>query len=51
MREADVERLRRHGFSDAAIHRAAHIVGFFNYYNRLVDGLGVAAEPEWGDDG
>jgi hypothetical protein len=23
-------------------------IGFFNYYNRLVDALGVEPEPEWG---
>jgi len=23
------------------------IIGFFNYYNRLVDALGVEPEPEW----
>jgi len=46
-RPADVDRLRAHGFSDAAIHRLVHIAGFFNYYNRLASGLGVADEPEW----
>lgn len=45
--EAALDRLRGHGFDDPAIHRIVHIVGFFNYYNRLVNGLGVADEPEW----
>ncbi len=48
-RPADIDRLRAHGFSDAAIHRLVHIVGFFNYYNRIASGLGVADEPEWAD--
>jgi hypothetical protein len=24
-------------------------VGFFNYYNRLVDALGIAPEPDWSE--
>lgn len=48
----DVEALRRAGCDDAAIHDAAQVVGFFAYYNRLADGLGVDPEPEWnGGDG
>lgn len=51
---ADVDALRRAGWSDAAIHDAAQIVAYFNYINRVVDALGV--EPEiglarWGDRG
>lgn len=45
--EAAIAGLRAHGFEDAAIHRIVHIVGFFNYYNRLANGLGVEGEPEW----
>jgi uncharacterized peroxidase-related enzyme len=41
--------LRDAGWSDEAILEAVEIVGFFNYYNRLVDALGVAPEPEWID--
>jgi len=51
VREADIERLRRHGFDDPAIHRLVHIVGYFNYYNRLASGLGVEDEPEWANSG
>lgn len=41
----DVAELREnHGWSDAAIHDAVQVTGFFNYYTRLADGLGV--EPE-----
>jgi len=41
----DVENLRaRHGWTDEAIHDAVQVTGFFNYYTRLAEGLGV--EPE-----
>jgi uncharacterized peroxidase-related enzyme len=48
--EADVEALRAAGFDDAAILTIAQVVGFFNYYNRLSDGLGIDPEPEWDPD-
>lgn len=41
-------RLRGHGFDDTAILEIVHIVGFFNYINRVADALGVDPEPEWG---
>ncbi|MCA9675128.1 MAG: hypothetical protein KC464_08850 [Myxococcales bacterium] len=37
--------LRAAGFDDAALLRATEIVGYFNFVNRLADGLGVALEP------
>ena len=41
----DVDNLRDvHGWTDEAIHDAVQVTGFFNYYTRLADGLGV--EPE-----
>lgn len=43
----DVEGLRRHGFSDTAIHDIVQVTALFNYYNRLADGLGIDPEPEW----
>ncbi len=42
---ADVERLRRHDFDDDAITIAAQVIGYFNYINRIGDGLGVDCEP------
>ncbi len=42
--------LRAAGWSDAAILEAVEVIGFFNYYNRLVDALGVEPEPEWDAD-
>jgi uncharacterized peroxidase-related enzyme len=46
--EARVAELRAAGWEDAAILEAVEVIGFFNYYNRLVDALGVEPEPEWG---
>ena len=52
MTPADLDALRAHGFDDRAIHDAVQIIGYFNYINRVADGLGV--EPEtfiqpWGE--
>lgn len=44
-----IDRLRNVGFSDAAIHDAFQVVAYFNYINRLADGLGVDLEPEMGE--
>jgi len=44
---ARIAELREAGWEDAAILEAVEIIGFFNYYNRMVDALGVRAEPEW----
>lgn len=49
MTRDDVEELRRHGFSDAAIHDLVQVAALFNYYNRLADGLGIDPEPDWGE--
>ena len=48
--EADIRALRAAGWSDEAILEAVEVIGFFNYYNRLVDALGVEPEPEWGEE-
>jgi uncharacterized peroxidase-related enzyme len=45
MTKDDVEALRAAGFSDTAIHDIVQITGFFSYYNRLADGLGIDPEP------
>jgi uncharacterized peroxidase-related enzyme len=44
MTEADIEELRGHGFSDEAIHDAVQVAAYFNYINRVCDGLGVDLE-------
>ena len=44
MTQADVEGLRAHGLSDAEIFEVAFVTAYFNYTNRVAEGLGV--EPE-----
>jgi uncharacterized peroxidase-related enzyme len=44
----DVAVLRQNGWDDRAIHDAAQIVSYFNYINRIADGLGVQ-EEDWID--
>ena len=44
MSAQDVGDLRGHGFDDAAITIAVQVVGYFNYINRVADGLGVDDE-------
>jgi uncharacterized peroxidase-related enzyme len=39
--------LRAVGWDDAAILRATEIIGYFNFVNRLADGLGVELEPSF----
>lgn len=42
---ADLEPLRRAGFDDVSIRLVVQVVGYFNYVNRHVEGLGVELEP------
>jgi uncharacterized protein YciW len=44
-----IDGLHHAGWSDADILEAVEIIGFFNYYNRLVDALGVEPELEWSE--
>ena len=44
MTEQDVQLLRTAGFSDEQITIAAQVIGYFNYINRIADGLGVDLE-------
>lgn len=46
MCRGDVAALREAGFCDADILDAAHIIGYFNYANRVMDALGIQPEPE-----
>ena len=46
MDESDVRRLETTGFSQNAISDAAQVIGYFNYINRIADGLGVDLELE-----
>ena len=44
---ADADELRHHGWDDAAIHDAIQVISYFNYINRVAEGVGVEDEPEW----
>ncbi|HEY7380956.1 MAG TPA: hypothetical protein VH572_07085 [Gaiella sp.] len=44
---AEVEMLRRHGLDDATIHDAIQVIAYFNYINRIAEGVGTDPEPEW----
>ena len=46
MTEADVTDLKNAGFTDEQIHIAVQVIGYFNYINRVADGLGVEPQ-EW----
>lgn len=46
MQPADLDALRRQGFNDRAIHDIVQVVAYFNYINRIADGLGVDLEPD-----
>ena len=45
MQKADVETLRDAGWTDGQISHAVQVIGYFNYVNRVADGLGVDLEP------
>ena len=48
---ADADELRAHGWGDAAIHDAIQVIAYFNYINRVAEGVGIGPEPEWPDEG
>ena len=43
----DADALRSLGLDDAAIHDAIQVIAYFNYINRIAEGVGTDAEPEW----
>jgi len=43
--EPDLNRLRQQGLSDRAISDAVQVIAYFNYINRVADGLHVDLEP------
>jgi alkylhydroperoxidase family enzyme len=47
----DADALRAHGLDDAAIHDAIQVIAYFNYINRVAEGVGTDPEPEWATDG
>lgn len=46
MERADVDSLREAGWTDGEILEINQIVGYFNYANRLLNGLGVTTEGD-----
>ena len=44
MQESDVLRLREDGLTDEQITIVTQVVAYFNYINRMADGLGVDDE-------
>lgn len=42
--------LRAAGFEDAAILDICQVTSYYNYVNRLADGLGVELEDFWTDE-
>jgi len=46
MTESDIQQLRDHGYDDRSIHDIVQVAAYFNYINRVADGLGVDLEPE-----
>jgi len=42
--QAYIDSLREAGFDDQMLHDAVQVIAYFNYVNRLADGLGVELE-------
>ena len=45
--QADIDQLRAQGLDDAAISDAIQVISYFNYINRVAEGVGTDSEPEW----
>ncbi len=41
---AYVDNMKQHGFDDRLIHDIVQVTAYFNYINRLADGLGIELE-------
>lgn len=46
MVESDVATLRAIGLGDAGVHDAVAVTAYFNFVNRMAQGLGIELEPE-----
>ena len=47
----DIDALREVGFDDQGISSATQVIAYFNYINRIADGLAVPMEDWLHDDG
>jgi len=47
----DIEKLRDAGFDDRGISSGTQVIAYFNYINRIAEGLGVPMEAWLNDDG
>lgn len=45
----DIEQLRKVGLDDVGISSCIQVVAYFNYINRIAEGLGIDPE-DWLDD-
>lgn len=45
VRRDDLDALRVHGFTDEQLVDAVQCISYFNFINRVLDGLGVDPEP------
>lgn len=50
MQERDLSPMRAAGLSDRDIVDANQVVAYYNYVNRVADGLGVELERRWPSD-
>lgn len=48
--EGAVERLREVGFDDTAILDLCQVTAYYNFVNRLANGLGVELEASWSEE-
>ena len=50
MGPGDVSALLSQGFDDRGVLDICQIVAYYNYVNRLADGVGVELEAAWADE-
>lgn len=50
MERSDIEQLRAVGLDDRGIVDANQVVSYYNYVNRVADGLGIELEDTWPEE-